>query len=103
MRGALIARGLPYLREVWRSAHWRLFAVRGAVPLAQPPAVLSGVGPDSFTLRAPRPGAFVVRVRFTPYWAIERGQGSVGRAPGGWTEVRARRAGVIGVGIDFIV
>jgi hypothetical protein len=27
--GALIARGLPYLREVWRSAHWRLFQVAG--------------------------------------------------------------------------
>jgi hypothetical protein len=26
---ALIARGVPYLREVWRSAHWRLFAVAG--------------------------------------------------------------------------
>ena len=25
--GALIARGLPYLREVWRSAHWRLYAL----------------------------------------------------------------------------
>lgn len=25
--GALVARGLPYLREVWRSAHWRLFQV----------------------------------------------------------------------------
>jgi hypothetical protein len=24
--GALVARGLPYLREVWRSAHWRLYA-----------------------------------------------------------------------------
>jgi hypothetical protein len=24
--GALIARGLPYLREVWRSEHWRLYA-----------------------------------------------------------------------------
>ncbi len=24
--GALIARGLPYLREVWRSPHWRLYA-----------------------------------------------------------------------------
>jgi hypothetical protein len=24
--GALIAHGLPYLREVWRSAHWRLYA-----------------------------------------------------------------------------
>ena len=27
--GALIARGLPYLREVWRSEHWRLFRVMG--------------------------------------------------------------------------
>jgi hypothetical protein len=25
--GALLARGLPYLREVWRSQHWRLFEV----------------------------------------------------------------------------
>jgi hypothetical protein len=24
--GALVARGLPYLREVWRSPHWRLYA-----------------------------------------------------------------------------
>jgi hypothetical protein len=24
--GALIARGLPYLQEVWRSSHWRLYA-----------------------------------------------------------------------------
>ncbi len=27
--GALIARGLPYLREIWRSRHWRLFRVMG--------------------------------------------------------------------------
>ncbi len=25
--GALVARGLPYLRELWRSRHWRLYAV----------------------------------------------------------------------------
>jgi hypothetical protein len=25
--GALVARGLPYLREVWHSAHWRLYKV----------------------------------------------------------------------------
>ena len=42
--------------EVWRSAHWRLFAVAGAPPLAAPPAVLSAVGPDSFTLGVPRAG-----------------------------------------------
>ncbi len=27
--GALVARGLPYLREVWHSAHWRLYRVIG--------------------------------------------------------------------------
>jgi hypothetical protein len=28
--GALIAHGLPYLREVWRSPHWRLYLVNGS-------------------------------------------------------------------------
>jgi hypothetical protein len=100
--GQLIARGLPYLVEVWHSSHWRLFAVRDATPLAQPPAVLTGVGPDSFTLLAPHPGAFTVRVHFTPYWTIERGPASVQPAPGGWTQIETRRAGVVRVGIDLL-
>jgi hypothetical protein len=99
--GRLIAHGLPYLREVWRSPHWRLFAVSGARALAQPPALLTGVGPDSFTLAAPRPGSYGVRVRFTPYWAIQQGRGCVRGGPGGWTTVEAQTAGTIRVGIDF--
>ncbi len=99
--GRLIARGLPYLREVWHTARWRLFAVAGAPPLAAAPALLTGVGADTFTLAAPRPGGYEVRVRFTPYWALERGHGCVRRAPGGWTAVEARTAGTIRVGIDF--
>jgi hypothetical protein len=100
--GRLLARGLPYLREVWRTEHWRLFAVRDATPLVQPPAILTSLAPDSFTLLAPRPGAFTVRVRYSPYWAIERGRGSVRSAPGGWSEVDTPRAGVVSVGIDLI-
>ena len=30
--GALVARGLPYLREVWHSKHWRLYRVLGDGP-----------------------------------------------------------------------
>jgi hypothetical protein len=90
-----------YLREVWRSAHWRLWAVQGARPIAKPPAVLTGLGVDSFTLQAPRAGAFEVRVRFTPYWALASGQGCVARAPGDWTELLARRAGSMHVVIEF--
>jgi hypothetical protein len=99
--GRLIRRGLPYLAEAWRSPHWRLFAVRGSSPLAQPPAVLRSVAAESFTLRAPRAGAYTVRLRFTPYWTLPGAGGSVHRAAGGWTEVDARRAGSVRVGIEL--
>jgi hypothetical protein len=97
--GRLIASGLPYLLELWHSTHWRLFAVRDATALAQSPATLTGVGPESFTLRTPRPGDFTVRIHFTPYWTMQQGSGSVSAAAGGWTEVHARRAGVLRVAI----
>jgi len=93
--------GSSYLREIWRSAHWRLFAVLGAAPLARAPAVLSSATTDSFTLSEPRPGSTIVRIRFTPYWAIAAGHGCVREAPGGWTEVQAQGAGSVRVGIDF--
>ena len=91
----------PYLREVWRSAHWRLFAVLGPRPLADPPAVLTQLGSDSFTLDAPRAGAFTTRVHFTPYWALANGHGCVRRAAGDWTELQARAGGSLHVVIDF--
>jgi hypothetical protein len=90
-----------YLREVWHSEHWRLFTVLAARPLAEPPATLTRLGNDSFTLAAPRPGRYLVRVHFTGYWALSRGHGCVGEAPGGWTELEAPRAGTLHVVIDF--
>jgi hypothetical protein len=99
--GRLLARGLPWLREVWRSAHWHLFAVAGAPPLAAAPAVLAAVGPDSFTLAVPRAGSYGVRVRFTPYWALTEGRGCVRAAPRGWTTVEARAAGTVRVAVVF--
>jgi hypothetical protein len=91
----------PYLREIWRSAHWRLFAVLNPQPLVGGPARMTALSSDSFTVAAPSTGAYVVRVRFTPYWAITDGRGCVRRAPGGWTEVQARSAGSLHVAIDF--
>ncbi|HTW40875.1 MAG TPA: hypothetical protein VMD79_00995 [Solirubrobacteraceae bacterium] len=91
----------PYLHEIWHARHWRLFAVLGATPLAQAPAVLTGVGHASFTLDAPRAGTFTVRLRFTPYWSLASGSGCVSSAPGGWTQVQARQAGELRVVIDF--
>jgi hypothetical protein len=80
---ALIERGLPYLREVWRGVHWRLFAVARPTPLG---AV--ALGPDWFVA-----GGGVVRVRWTPYWAVVEGHGCVARTPGDWTAVTPVPAG----------
>jgi hypothetical protein len=97
-----VVEGAPaYLREVWRSAHWRLFAVSGAQPLAEQPATLSDLDTDSFTLHAPRAGAYTVRVHFTPYWALSGGTGCVARGPEDWTRIQARAAGDLRVTIRF--
>jgi hypothetical protein len=99
--GTLIRHGLPYLREVFASAHWRIFRVLGATPLASGPGQLTSLGHDSFALRAHTPGRFVVRVRFTRYWTITRGSGCVTQAPGGWTAVSVRTAGTTVVTASF--
>jgi hypothetical protein len=99
--GTLIRAGLPYLREVFASAHWRVFRVLGAPALAEGPGRLTALGHDSFTLRASTPGRFAVRVRFTRYWTLTRGAGCVAPAPGGWTAVSLRTAGTAVVAARF--
>jgi hypothetical protein len=99
--GRLIRAGLPYLREVFAGAHWRIYRVLGATPLASGPGRLRALTHDSFTLAAASPGRFLVRVHFTRYWTLARGGGCVARAPGGWTEVRLARAGTARVDTRF--
>ena len=88
------------LREVWRSAHWRLFAFRFATPLVSAPGTLTRVGTDWFELRAPAAGAYLVRIRDTPYWKLTAGSGCVA-SKGGWTLVDAKRPGALRVSIGF--
>jgi hypothetical protein len=99
--GALIRAGLPYLREVFASRHWRIYAVQGATPIATGPGRLTSLGPDSFALQASSPGGFVVRVHYTRYWTLTHGHGCVGRAAGGWTRVLARAPGELRVSARF--
>jgi hypothetical protein len=100
---ALIRKGEPYLREVFASTHWRVFAVVGHAPLASPPATLATLGHDSFTLRFAKVGTSVVRVRYTRYWTVVGGAGCVRRAPGGWTAVSVNAPGVVRVAARFFV
>jgi hypothetical protein len=98
---ALIVAGLPYLREVWRSAHWRLFAVAGSPGLASGEARLSGWSADSFTLAVPHAGVYLVRLHYSPYWELEAGHGCVQAARDGWTAVDTDAAGIAHVTMVF--
>ncbi len=96
----LIAGGLPYLHLVLRTAHWRVYRVRDATPIAQGAAAVRALGPDWLTLDARRPGRTLVRVRFTPYWKLAAGSGCVAPA-GDFTSVTLRRPGQARVEISF--
>lgn len=80
---ALVRDGLPYLDEVWHSEHWRLFAVRHPTALGA-----TALGADWFTTTGG-----LVRVHWSPYWAVLEGHGCVREGIGDWTVVTPRPAG----------
>jgi hypothetical protein len=103
LEGSLVASGrLSWLSEVWRSQHWRVYAVAGATPLADG-ATATHLGSDSVDLAAARAGTVRLRVRFTPYWALARGSGCVQRSDGGWTMLRITRPGPVRLVTRFAI
>jgi len=99
--GTLIRGGLPYLRPVFASRHWRVYAVGDAAPLLEGAGRLTALGSDTFALYADAPGRLLARVHYTRYYTVVAGQGCVAGAPGGWTYVHARAAGPIVVAARF--
>ena len=99
--GALIRGGLSYLRPVFSSRHWRVYAVRDATPLLTGPGLLTALGSDTFALDARSAGTLLARIHYTRYFTVVSGRGCVASAPGGWTYVRARAPGPIVVAARF--
>ncbi len=102
----LILQEPSYLSLRYRSEHWRIYEVRDPKPLVAPlgsaVAETRWIGHEGFALDVERPGEFLVRVNFTPYWSIARGKGCIVRH-GDWTVARAYRPGVFRVAADFSV
>lgn len=93
-----------YLTLRHATEHWRIYAVEDPKPLVEPlgkgRAQTMWIGRQGFALNVTRPGRFLVRVNFTPYWSIERGSGCILRR-GDWTVARAAHPGVFRVSADF--
>ncbi len=88
---AVVEAAPPYLTEVWRDAHWRLYAVTDPTPLVSTPGRLVASRADRVDFTADAPATIVVRVRWSR-WLTVKG-GCVGEGPDGWTAVRVPRAG----------
>lgn len=93
---ALIERGLPYLSLRATFDHWRIYEVTLPTPIVIPKGhanmVLEQLGSDELLLRVRKPGAALVRVRWTPYWLAK---GGCVQREGEWTKVTADKEGFL--------
>jgi hypothetical protein len=99
----LIDGGLPYLKLRARLPHWRVYENTGPRGLVVPETgariAVRSLTPRGLRLAVERPGAALVRVRWTPYWRVPGA--CVARAPGGWTKVTATRTGELSMSARF--
>ncbi|PRX07010.1 UNVERIFIED_ORG: hypothetical protein CLV66_102343 [Actinomadura viridilutea] len=90
----LIREGQPWLREVWRDEHWRLFTVVDPQPLADPPAAVVRITADRLVLDVPRGGASpLVRVFWSPWLAVQGPDGACLSRDGDFTRLHTTRPG----------
>ena len=97
---ALIDRGLPYLHLVLKTRHWRVYAVDRPTPIVTGAATLQQLGPNYLQLTAQHAGTALIRVHYSPYWAVTQGAGCVAKA-GDFTRLTIKRPGPIHIAIDF--
>jgi len=69
----LITRGTEWLEPVWRDVNWRVYRVRGAVPLVSKPATVVRADSAAVLVHVPRAGSVTVRVAFSPWLYAEGG------------------------------
>ncbi|MFE3636587.1 MFS transporter [Streptomyces sp. NPDC059168] len=77
----LLRRGMPYLRQVWGDANWRLFKVTDPTPLAEPDAVVDRAEQGEMTLQVRRPGRILIRIPYSPWLSIVDSEGRSLRPP----------------------
>ncbi|MER7269260.1 hypothetical protein ABT344_13245 [Micromonospora carbonacea] len=90
---ALVVAGQPYLREVWRDATWRLYAVTDPGPLVGAPGRLDGSGRAAVRFTVDTPGDVPVRVRWSRWLTLTGPGGCLAPTLDGFLTVRGATPG----------
>ncbi|MFJ7899160.1 hypothetical protein ACIQ6V_01320 [Streptomyces sp. NPDC096198] len=62
-----------WLEPVWRDAHWRVYRVRDAVPLATAPATVLNTTSTTVDVHVPHAGPVTVRIAYSPWLHTDTG------------------------------
>jgi hypothetical protein len=93
----LVAAGLPYLRQVWRGAHWLLYRVTVPAPVARGAAQVTGMTDSTVRLHAAHTGTALVSIRYSRVLTLTDPAGlpagCVTPAPGGDIRVMVNQPG----------
>ena len=98
----LLRSGRSGLHRMAQIGGWTVFEVPRAVPIATPADGISVLALTStnITLDVKEAGTYRLRLRYTPYWSVERGSACAEpREPFG-TDLRVERAGIVRLGFD---
>lgn len=73
----IVAKGQPYLTEIWADANWRLFRVNDPTPLVEAPAEVRRADEGELVIDVKYAGPVLVRVPFSPWLGLvdEEGEG----------------------------
>ncbi|MEA2493497.1 MAG: hypothetical protein QOJ29_1408, partial [Thermoleophilaceae bacterium] len=101
----LIERDPPYLKQIQRLPHWRIYRVTLPHPMVLSTddergahIRLTRLRSDELEFDARSAGTALVRVRWSPYWRI---QGGCVERSGDWTLVTAKRPGTLHMAMAF--
>jgi hypothetical protein len=91
----LLRSGRVGLRRVHVSADWRIWELPNATPIltGPAPAHLTAFRHERIAGEMSAPGLYKLRVKYMPYWRVQRGSLCLERTLDGMTRLRARRAG----------
>ncbi len=98
----LLRSGYSGLTKVARIGGWTVFELPEPTPIATPADGISVLSLTSaaVTLRVKKPGTYRLRLRYTPYWSVERGSACAEpREPWG-TDLRVSQPGVVRLSFD---
>jgi hypothetical protein len=103
-REASILAASPEFENVGRTGSWTIYRFRDAEPMAVGldggTARMLSVEHLSMTLRVDRPGSYLIKTTWTPYWKLEGGPGSLREGPDRMIVLDARGAGTYTVRFD---